>query len=498
MPETEADELPVLSADADPEIVEIYLEEAAEELEALSRTVPAWLDNPADRDTLEAVRRSFHTLKGSGRMAGAMRAGEFSWSIESLLNKVLDGSVDPDGAVCELLGQVLEPLAQIIRQIGGGPAPDVDVQALLKYAVALASGNRAEPGGNIPGEDAVSESEPIESEPIEAGPVEAEPIEAGEIEAEPIDAELIDIFVTECRDLLQLVKDYLAADTAGGVVTEPVYRALHTIAGISETAGATSINLLATDLYSYFDGIYQSHLPVDAGALKVLDECTGAIDCMLVNATALEIDTQRLSALRASIASLPPVTGELPAVVQVTEATGADPAEDIQKPAETHPEAGVMPVAAGAPVVDHDLDEDPYADMDPELVEIFIEEASEILDSSENILRNWTADPHSNGHLDELQRQLHTLKGGARMVNIVAIGDLSHALETLLTQVAEARISTSESLFSLLTDVHDGLAGMLEQVRKRQLPAAAVELMAALGGFGQQDAADPDAVADVA
>ncbi|MGB5305900.1 MAG: histidine kinase, partial [Gammaproteobacteria bacterium] len=42
------------------------------------------------------------------------------------------------------------------------------------------------------------------------------------------------------------------------------------------------------------------------------------------------------------------------------------------------------------------------------------------------------------------------------------------------------------------------LAGMLEQVRKRQLPAAAVELMAALGGFGQQDAADPDAVADVA
>ncbi len=165
VPETEADELPVLSADADPEIVEIYLEEAAEELEALSRTVPAWLDNPADRDTLEAVRRSFHTLKGSGRMAGAMRAGEFSWSIESLLNKVLDGSVDPDGAVCELLGQVLEPLAQIIRQIGGGPAPDLDVQALLEHAVALASGNGAEPGGNIPGEDAVSESEPIEAGP---------------------------------------------------------------------------------------------------------------------------------------------------------------------------------------------------------------------------------------------------------------------------------------------------------------------------------------------
>ena len=35
----------------------------------------------------------------------------------------------------------------------------------------------------------------------------------------------------------------------------------------------------------------------------------------------------------------------------------------------------------------------------------------------------------------ELQRQLHTLKGGARMAGITAMGDLSHELETLVLHI---------------------------------------------------------------
>ena len=38
-------------------------------------------------DALVTVRRSFHTLKGSGRMVGARDLGEFAWSIENLLNR---------------------------------------------------------------------------------------------------------------------------------------------------------------------------------------------------------------------------------------------------------------------------------------------------------------------------------------------------------------------------------------------------------------------------
>ena len=34
-----------------------------------------------------------------------------------------------------------------------------------------------------------------------------------------------------------------------------------------------------------------------------------------------------------------------------------------------------------------------------------------------------------------LKRPLHTLKGGARMAGITAMGDLSHELETLVMQI---------------------------------------------------------------
>ena len=49
------------------------------------------------------MRRSFHTLKGSGRMVGAQLIGEFAWSIENLLNRA-DQSDDRahagDGRAC--------------------------------------------------------------------------------------------------------------------------------------------------------------------------------------------------------------------------------------------------------------------------------------------------------------------------------------------------------------------------------------------------------------
>ena len=45
---------------------------------------------PDDMETLITVRRSFHTLKGSGRMVGAERIGEYCWSVENLLNRLIN------------------------------------------------------------------------------------------------------------------------------------------------------------------------------------------------------------------------------------------------------------------------------------------------------------------------------------------------------------------------------------------------------------------------
>jgi chemosensory pili system protein ChpA (sensor histidine kinase/response regulator) len=51
-----------LAENVDPEIVEIFLEEAQEEMNSLRETFPRWRSNPADKEALSTLRRSFHTL----------------------------------------------------------------------------------------------------------------------------------------------------------------------------------------------------------------------------------------------------------------------------------------------------------------------------------------------------------------------------------------------------------------------------------------------------
>ena len=54
---------------------------------------PLWDHNPLEAEALLTVRRSFHTLKGSGRMVNARALSEFAWAIENLLNRILDGTL---------------------------------------------------------------------------------------------------------------------------------------------------------------------------------------------------------------------------------------------------------------------------------------------------------------------------------------------------------------------------------------------------------------------
>src|SRR5690606_38444191 len=73
--------------------------------------------------------------------------------------------------------------------------------------------------------------------------------------------------------------------------------------------------------------------------------------------------------------------------------------------------------------------------IDDEILEIFLEEAQEIGESVETALLRWRENPDDLLQVAQLQRELHTLKGGARMAEIAAVADLCHELETLYENV---------------------------------------------------------------
>src|SRR5207302_11382274 len=150
-----------LAEHADPELVKLFTEEAHEELAKIQRCFPVWDHNPLERESLITVRRSFHTLKGSGRMVGARDLSEFAWSVENLMNRVLDNTVTRTPAILEALRAGVAALPEVITQLQTREAPRTDVTAISRRAHALAAGGRVSaPGGSDQGdEEAAAETQ---------------------------------------------------------------------------------------------------------------------------------------------------------------------------------------------------------------------------------------------------------------------------------------------------------------------------------------------------
>ncbi len=125
-----------LPEDIDSEILDIFLEESKEELAVIQEYLPRWKRDHDDIDALTIFRRSFHTLKGSGRLVGAATIGEFAWSVENLLNRIIDETIEVSPAVLALLDEPLEILPVLIEAQESGQTPVIDVQPTMDRAFA--------------------------------------------------------------------------------------------------------------------------------------------------------------------------------------------------------------------------------------------------------------------------------------------------------------------------------------------------------------------------
>jgi chemosensory pili system protein ChpA (sensor histidine kinase/response regulator) len=108
------------------------------------------------------------------------------------------------------------------------------------------------------------------------------------------------------------------------------------------------------------------------------------------------------------------------------------------------------------------------AEYDEELLEIFLEEAEELMDSSDNAMTQLKVEPGNKDLLKQLLRDLHTMKGGARMAGITPIGDLTHNLETQLEQLTERDEIPAPQFFELLQQAHDKVSDMLDKLKAGQ------------------------------
>ncbi|WP_440806095.1 Hpt domain-containing protein [Pseudomonas syringae] len=584
----------------DEELREVFLEEADEVLDALREYLPRWFASLGsgghwDSTALTEVRRAFHTLKGSGRMVRALILSELAWSVENLLNRVLEGDVLPGLEVQQLMGEVLALLPSVIRDFADdAQCQRNDVDLLAARAHALANG-------------------------LEAPSLS---VAASHAPGEVLDPQLLEIFRQEALGHLNTLSRFLdnAEQSASPSISDAVLRALHTLKGSAHMAGVLPIAELASPLDQLVRE-YKANL-IDIGApeldvlrraepllrmgLEQLDttplgEIAGAAQLIdaafsLLNerltavlrdsdsglrikrnptllagflAEGMDIvldaenllrrwrqhpgERQELSALLdelttlghgAHLADLPQVDELCEALLDLygaVEESSLAVSERFFDVAEQAHEALINmldQVAAGQNVeprpecvraLNDLLDQalDPSAtglvksdghrtlsvtelnaateqlareavppevfSPDDEIVEIFLEEAVDILDSAGQALQRWLADPENPAPLSSLQRDLHTLKGGARMAEVVEVGDLAHELENLYEGLIDRRFNHSPTLAELLHKSHDHLAILLEQLYQHAALSDPSALIEALRGCRTVESAVPEA-----
>lgn len=89
---------------------------------------------------------------------------------------------------------------------------------------------------------------------------------------------------------------------------------------------------------------------------------------------------------------------------------------------------------------------------DAELLEVFLEEAQEVLETLHENLQICQGNPHSREALITIRRGFHTLKGSGRMVGLNNLGEVAWAVERALNKWLQDDRALSISLLELIGD----------------------------------------------
>jgi chemosensory pili system protein ChpA (sensor histidine kinase/response regulator) len=426
-----------------------------------------------------------------------------------------------------LLRSAVAALPQLVEQLESGRPPTAPVSDFMARAFAYSEGRDGEllaamsttgqfaddassaAAAAMPAPVATPDASPSPpSTPAEAtvdagGVPEVPPV----LPATPADKRIMDpllhdIYSKETSSHLAEIRDYLRKrmrQPPPHHLPESVYRAIHTLSGSSKMAEAKHGIRITEPLNQVMRKIYDSgHGLTDTG-LATLADAVGAIEDVVSHineSTAFFTDQHsllgRLHELKIEIdAELAHVSGDagvsviLPQISQTPPADAGMAAEE--QPVARQPADEISTVHSGS---------GPLAEeFDGEIAKIYSEEATELLESAEVSLTAWNRDRNDKHPVAELQRLLHTLKGGARMAGISAMGDLSHELEGLVLNIDSGAVRADDHAHAVMQASFDELARMRDMVSAGALPATARALLAQIRGLTVGGGAPAQAVA---
>ncbi|AZE97134.1 Signal transduction histidine kinase CheA [Pseudomonas orientalis] len=408
----------------DPHLITNFLAQGMDILLDAENLLRRWQQHPGERQELTALLDELTTLGEGAHLADLHPIDQLCEALLDLYGAVEESSLAVSERFFHEAEQAHEALITMLDQLAAGqeisPAP-ARVQALRELLDdALdpsATGLIKRDGSGAP----------------RIAELGAATEQLGRHTA--LDDEIVDIFLEEAVDILdsagQSLKRWLL-EPDGMAPLSSLQRDLHTLKGGARMAEIDAVGDLAQELECVYEGLVDRRYSYSTELSQML-----------------MASHERLALQLEELHRQQPLSDSDELVARLREWR--------QNSLPTAPVAAPQPWSA-----------------DPELLEIFLEEAADILDSSGSALLRWQAEPGNRQEVETLLRDLHTLKGGARMVEIGPIGDLAHELEFLYEGLSAGLLAPSPELFALLQGCHDRLAQMIDAVADG-LPVGSVD-----------------------
>jgi hypothetical protein len=110
------------------------------------------------------------------------------------------------------------------------------------------------------------------------------------------------------------------------------------------------------------------------------------------------------------------------------------------------------------------------AEIPPEIREVFIEEADEIVVELTRLVEEWHEDPRINDVLRDIRRHFHTFKGNGRAVGANVLGELGWAAQDMLDRVLDGDIPLDHKIRGLVGEVVAALPSLVMSYRDDAQP----------------------------
>jgi chemosensory pili system protein ChpA (sensor histidine kinase/response regulator) len=519
-------------AGVEAELLEIFISEAQEVLAFVETTLALERAASGSAENLAMLRRSFHTLKGSGRMVGLNEFADGAAAVERTMNVWLAEQRPAGDDLFALLQRAWGEMRDWVAELAANGASARSSTALIGAADRLRLGEPAEAETGAPADVIVEAEVEAEAEAEEPATVVANVVDFPRV-AEPalddthkrvgeleIALPLYNIYLAETDELLRvLTRDFGEwRHEPQRPASDEALNASHTLAGTSGTVGFMALRMLARaleDTLAAVSGLQPAQFdlldsvaerigqmlrafalgelapgqPDLIAALNQLREQAAAqLDHGLATLGSVVDDAFPLDAeADADEASVEALAPEAPQELPEPEPVAPEAAEEVEAAsAEAAPEAAISeaeatpehaPDAGKAPAPEAHTEPEEIVlspvlqdELDFDLLAVFLEEGADLLPQIGQALRAWRRDPLDASQSQTLLRALHTVKGSARMAGAMRLGQHAHEIETHIENMVHAGSATPQAFDQLLAHYDHALL-LFDQLQQSEVEA---------------------------